>query len=768
MTTIQATVIRLAHDSPTGWAVLNIEVDGQRTKAVGNELAGYQGGQTIELEGDWHEDKWGRQFKASSAKLGKPPTSGTGLINWLAQAPGIGPSTARAIVEHFGDGTLDEVAKDAQRLEEVPGIGKMKAKAVARAIGRRTDRDRFHIELADFGIAKSAIAKVLRRFGDDAPRIVRQNPFVLLQIRGLGFKTVDPIARALGVTPGSYARIKAGVIETLFQSEKSGGHCYLPAKVLLNGQANPKVPVTGCTRLLALREGTIGDKLSQVESDKAIVIEPDGIYLSRHHNREVVTAGRLAALVRSAIASSVIVNPLLETAPKTYRDLTLSKGQSEAVLSAGTNAVTVITGGPGTGKSEITRAIVDLYQSHGLRVALAAPTGRAAKRLAEATGHHAKTIHRLLEYQHGGFQRNRSYQLDCQALIVDEFSMVDIGLAASLFDATPDGCRVVIVGDVDQLPSVGPGIVLSDIITSGSVPVVRLHEIFRQAAGSRIIETAHDFVNQRPISYPELGEESDFYFLRKHRHEDIIQAVSALLSDRIPSKYGLDPMQDVMVLTPQNKGPIGTVELNRHLQQVMNPSGKKVGINLLRVGDRVMQVRNNYDLNVFNGDIGRLRQWSSSNKTAIVELSDGRLVTYTKANLGGLVTAYASTVHKFQGSQTKAIIGIVDKAHSYMLRRNTIYTMITRAEKLLILIGQRESLEKASRNTRDMERYTHLAARLANPPTSIPRLGSADTIVDRVLICEAEECMHTWSADSPQVFECPECGSTDSFRVLDN
>lgn len=759
MATVQATVVALKSPQATGWAILTAEdASGAEIKAVGM-LAGLTPGQAVTLSGSWSSHpKFGDQLKVDAVEVGPPPP-GRGILKWLAQTPGIGPKSALSICEVLGENgqnPLEIIREQPEKLFKVDSINETRAKAIIEAVRKRGDKDRLWQQLVDHGVQLGAISKVMAQFGDDAADVVARSPYSLLKVRGMGWKTVDLIALgSASVNPGSPSRIRAGVVETLNQAA-SKGHIYLPLKILLNGS---KGSLTGATRLLKLKGDTISAQLPELAETRIIQIEDGALYLAKHWRAETVVAGRLTAL--AAVQVKPLETAILED-PK--GEMEFSQGQLDSIHSATESAVTVITGGPGTGKTTITRAIVQMYQSAGLDIELAAPTGRAAKRLSEATGHEAKTIHRLLEYGQFGFARTRHDQLTCNALIIDEVSMNDTALMSRLLDAVPLSCRLVLVGDVNQLPSIGPGTVLHDIIASDAVPVVRLTDIFRQAEGSRIIQTAHAFSKGQPIDYPKNGEESDFYFYRKNDPEDIKRALADFLLVQIPDHFGMDPLKDVMVLTPQNAGPLGTKELNRYLQQLINPKGQPLGNRFVRVGDRVMQIRNNYDLDVFNGDVGKILSWDARNKTAHVELISGRLVIYTSEHLGGLVPAYAATVHKAQGSGFSAVIGIIHRSHAFMLRRNLVYTMITRAEQLLMLIGQRGALAEASRNTRDMERYTSLAERLRNPPERIPELNRAERIEDRLWTCDA--CMHTFHSDSPQVFKCPKCNDPDHVREL--
>jgi len=769
METITATVRRMGPDWGDGKGVVNLRTpDGADITAIG-PVYGFTPGQSLELQGFWKgqdSDRFGHQFVVQEATIGRPQI-GPGLIEWLAQAPGIGKITAKRIVEHF-EGmdaeTLLETIKDPARLEEIEGIGPAKAKSVSAGSKKRGERDQLTMDLRDKGVPLAAVARVLRKFGDNAPEVIQRYPYSLLGVKGIGFKTCDEIALASGfVSHGSFQRIQAGVIETLDQAARRG-HVYLPVKTLLVSKGRG---LTGATRLLTLKETTISNKLTRIEDSGRIRIVDGSVYLEKNYRQEQVIAIRLSNLSTTKvdpIETGLKPGRLLEITPENGEPFTLSHDQNYAVTLSCFEPVMVITGGPGTGKTAITRAIVQTWIGY-LDIELCAPTGRAAQRLSEATGHSAKTIHRLLEYGPQGFARSRDFPLACQALIVDEASMLDTALAARLFDALPIGCRVVIVGDQDQLPSIGCGTVLRDIIRSTKVPVVRLNEIFRQSAGSRIATNAQRFIREEPLEYPEHGNPSDFWFHRKNSPEDIVQALGDFLTKHIPAKFSLDPLKDIMVLTPVNGGPLGTVKLNLHLQNLLNPDGQAFSARTgsLRVDDRCMQIKNNYALEVFNGDVGSVLSWDARKKEAWIKLG-ARDILYTKEHIGGLVPAYACTTHKFQGSQAPAIIGIIDQSHQWMLRANLVYTMMTRAEQLLVLIGQRGTLERASRNRQDMDRYTGLAQKLLHPPADLPELNRAEMISNRLYVCDA--CQRAFNSDSSQIFECPECGESDQIREL--
>jgi len=711
--------------------------------------------------------EWGRQFQVQEATVGRPEI-GPGLIEWIAQAPGVGKVTAKGIVKHFGDMEIEELLetiKDPARLEEIDGIGPAKAKAVARGSRKRSERDQLTMDLRDKHVPLAAVARVLRKFGDDASEVVRRYPYGLLDVRGIGFATADKIALASGfVSYGSFQRIQAGVVETLNQAA-GRGHAYLPIKILLNGDKDRGLK--GATRLLKLKEATIGGYLRKIVNSGKIHIDGNSVYLDKNNREESVVSIRLSALskVKVATIEAGALPGQLMTITSNETAVTLSHDQNYAVTTSCHQPVIVVTGGPGVGKTAITQAIVKTWHRAGLNIELCAPTGKAAKQLEKATGCEAKTIHRLLEYGPQGFARSRQFRLSCQALVVDESSMLTTSMAARLLDAIPLGCRIVIVGDQDQLPSIGYGAVLRDIIKSEKIPVIRLNKVFRQSAGSRIVTNAHRFINGKPLEYPGHGENSDFWIHRKNTSAGILEALDGFLTRHIPERFGLDPLKDVMVLTPLNGTELGTVALNLRLQSLLNPDGQKVGNWPIRVGDRVMQVRNNYALKTFNGDVGAVLSWDQRKKEAWLQF-ENRDILYTKEHLEGLLPAYACTVHKAQGGGFPAVIMIVHDEHKWHLKRSLVYTGMTRAEKLLVLIGQSATLTYASGNLRDANRFTGLAEKLLHPPSELPELNRAEMIKSKLYTCDA--CQRSFASDSPQIFECPECGESDQIRELGN
>jgi len=703
------------------WSVVRLTVPGHRdpVTAVGN-LLGVQPGENLRLTGAWIQDpKYGRQFKVSSYQTVAPATR-TGIEKYLSSGliRGIGKGLASRLVKAFGLETLDVIENRPERLREVEGIGPQRSAAIQHAWVEQRDIKDVMVFLQSHGVSTSFAIKVYKTYGAQSVHVVRENPYRLaIDIYGIGFKTADTIAGSLGISPTAPQRIEAGVLHLLGEAADRG-HVFLPRQQLQEDAG----------KLLGAEAWRVDQAIAALAESGQMVVEPAStapgdpaeaaLSLKPLHTAESGIAARIRALlVQPSLPLEIDLDRALEWFEKQER-IALAPEQRQAIRAGLTRKVLVITGGPGTGKTTLVRGIVRILEKKGQKILLAAPTGRAAKRLAEATEGEATTVHRLLELnaQTRTFDRNRERPLSGDLLIVDEASMLDTVLAYHLLRAVPDAGRLILVGDVDQLPSVGPGSVLGDLIRSDAVEVVRLSEIFRQAQRSLIVVNAHR-VNQGHMPVVEsVDSDGDFFFFERRTPEEIVETVCQLVARRIPAGFKLDPVEQIQVLTPRNRGPLGTEALNARLRDLLNPEGAAVtrGGQTLRVGDKVMQVRNNYDLEVFNGDIGRVAAIDEEEHLVRVAM-DGRQVVYDFGSLDELVLSYACTIHKSQGSEYPCVVIPLHTTHYLMLQRNLLYTAITRAKKLAILVGEERALRIAVGNRRVKTRFTRLAERLRDP-----------------------------------------------------
>jgi exodeoxyribonuclease V alpha subunit len=713
---LRGTVDRITfQNSDTGYTVARLQAEGDSGDPVTivGETLSLNAGESVVMEGEWTtHSQYGRQFKISSYQTVEPTTAdgmrrylGSGLIK------GIGPVMAKRIVDRFGDQTLHIIEKRPKRLVEVEGLGRKRAEQIQQAWLEQHEIHSVMLFLQTHEVGTGNAVKIWKRYGSDAVEKIEENPYRLASdVWGIGFLTADRIAAKMGVAPESPQRIRAGLIHVLNEAASSGGHVFLPREDLVAAGAEA----------LGLGLDLIEQEIASLAAEDLVLEEGGRIYLPHLYYAEKGTATRLYRLSQIARIEAGDVTAEIDQIEKRL-EVRFAPLQKDALKKAVQTHLLVLTGGPGTGKTTTIRGLIALLEARKRRVALAAPTGRAAKRMSEATGRPAQTIHRLLEFSpQDGMRFKRTFEnpLEIDALIVDEVSMVDVILMNSLLQAVPLQASVVLVGDTDQLPSVGPGNVLKDAISSGVVNVVALSEIFRQAEESSIVVNAH---RMRAGEFPEIRNQadSDFFFIEENDAVGVAETIAGLCHTRLPKRYGLDSIEDIQVLTPMYRGETGVDRLNQMLQERLNPNGPSLqrGGKTYRTGDKVMQLRNNYDKDVFNGDVGRISRVDVDEQQVTV-LYPGRESVYGAADLDEIVPAYAITVHKSQGSEYRAVVLPVTTQHYVMLQRNLIYTALTRARELAVLVGSKRALGIAIGNNRVSERFTSLSERLQQPEAS--------------------------------------------------
>ncbi|MCB1231755.1 MAG: ATP-dependent RecD-like DNA helicase [Verrucomicrobiae bacterium] len=706
------------HNDENGYSVLRLAVKGRpgEVETVVGNIPTVNEGERLKARGVWIDDRqYGRQFRADHLQAEAPVTV-EGIERFLASGliEGVGKEYARRIVEKFGTDVFDIIDHASQRLEEIDGIGAKRRRRIKESWKQQRAVRDIMVFLHSHGISAARALRIFKTYGEDAIETLRANPYRLAEdISGIGFHTADEIAGKMGQSGEAPARLRAGIDYVLKQAASSGGHCALPFSEL----------IAQAVEVLGVPEEAIEKTVSGMIAAEKLIEDRIGearlIFLPEFRAAEIAIAERVRHFTQKPVSYPDIDAEKAIAWFEEKQSFQLGEEQRRAVSEALTRRFLVITGGPGVGKTTIFKAVLSILVRKQVKPVLCAPTGRAAKRLSESTGAQAVTIHRLLEFlPEGGFARGRSRPLEGDLFVIDEASMIDVLLMQRLLEAIPNDGHVLFVGDVDQLPSVGPGRVLGDLIDSGIVFVARLTEIFRQSAASRIIAAAHA-VNQGQL--PDLdtgGAEADFFFLERNDPESVLQTVVDVVARRLPARYGFDPARDIQVLTPMNRNSLGTENLNAALQAALNPpEAWKFEIDrfgaTFRAGDKVIQTRNDYDKEVFNGDIGNIREITTDPARVVVHFDGDREAAYEPGELDELRLAYAITIHKSQGSEFPVVVIPVSTQHFIMLQRNLLYTAITRGKRLVVLIGDRKAIAMAVKKGESQRRWTGLRERLA-------------------------------------------------------
>lgn len=714
------------HNTTNLFSVLEINVSGEIITAVG-VVSETSPGEEMVLYGSWDSHEvFGRQFRIDSYERTLPDTTAK-LYRYLASGAvkGIGPKTALKIIERFGDKSFEVLESDPERLASIKGISKSQAANISAEFNRQYSMRKVMIELEDVGITPSECTAIYKYFGVNAVNVIKENPYTLCgTVNGFSFERAERLVHDMKLSPKPYYRNHAGIIH-IIRHNLSNGHTCIPRRKLTEPS----------NALLGISQSEIEDSIDGLLENKQLVSAMiDGeefVFLPEMYIAETSIAERLKRILKFAPPAVNTVKGDIERIEE-KNNVFYADNQKQAIITAATKGLLILTGGPGTGKTTVVKGIIDIFEKRGIEVLLCAPTGRAAKRMTEVTGRDAKTIHRLLEVEWDVndkpvFRRNASDPLSAGAVIIDEMSMVDAELFSSLLDALPIGCRIILVGDSDQLPSVGPGNVLTDLVDSGVLPVVCLTEIFRQARKSLIVMNAHRIISGEP---PQLGVvDSDFFFMKREDFMSASDTVLQLISKRLPAAYGFSPLDDIQILCPSRKGELGSVNLNRKLQAVLNPAVRNKnelrtsGGRIFREGDKVMQIKNNYDIpwkkgseegaGIFNGDIGILKKINYAAGTMTIDFDD-RTASYPSDNLSELELAYAVTVHKSQGSEYPVVIIPAVDIPPRLMYRNLLYTGVTRAKKILVIVGSEDKVLAMTANNRQNKRYSSLKYFLMN------------------------------------------------------